>query len=254
VIWDFEIRSIFLPDKASKATSSSKTCKSKLSIAQSSVIEVAVFAALCLEQQTLSFKENVMAEPWVKGTLDEQRVWLAPTWQSDADVPGVNRTQLQRYLTRIGRLNGIAFFVTFTREEDSGMDGAAVAGNQVVAYSSQRGFPINDYVVLAVLRSKRKNRQAGQYVYAAGMRVGRKLRRAGLSDADLARIMNEAGHWIMWDNPDPSPSDFAAEVASKIVEELSPGFRGAQLGSASLDPGTDLRSVRGHVYGRIKRK
>ena len=195
-----------------------------------------------------------MAEPWVKRTLDEQRVWLAPSWQVDPDVPEVNRTQLQRVLSRRGNYCGVNFFVTFTREEDSGMDGAVVAGNQLASYSSQRGFPVDSYAVLAVVRSKRKNPSSANYTYSAGLRVGRRLRQMGLSDADLGRILREAGHWLMWNNPDPSPADFAYEVAGKITAELSPVFGSSQSGSASLDPSSDLHSVDGLFYSRLPHK
>lgn len=163
-------------------------------------------------------------KPWVKGSLDSERVWLAPSWNADKNVPEVDRANLQRQLTRLGNRCGVTFFVTFTREEDSGMDGAAVAGDQVEEYRGQRGFPTYTYVVLAVIRSKRPNPQTRRYTYSAGLRVGRSLKFAGFDDADQARVLREAGHWVMWDNPKPNPQEFAREVAVNVVDELSFSF------------------------------
>jgi hypothetical protein len=164
-------------------------------------------------------------EPRVKSSLDEQRVWLAPTWIDD-DVPAVNCAQLERTLNRLGRNNRVNFFVTCTRQEDTGMNAALVATSQLQTYSRQRGFPVNDYVVLALVRSKRKYPQTGLHTYAAGMRVGRVLRLAGFTEADQARVLNEAGRWLQWDNPEPSPQEFIIEVCGKVCEELSEVYRG----------------------------
>lgn len=166
-----------------------------------------------------------MAEPWIKHRIDAERVWLSPSWNADPDVPAVDRGSLQRLLVRLGRSAGITFFVTFTREEDTGMDGAAVATEQFEAYRGQSGFPTYTHVVLAVIRSKRPHRQTGRYTYAAGMRAGRSLRAAGLSEADQARVLREAGaEWLMWNNPDPNPFEFANSVAEKVCGELSFSF------------------------------
>ncbi len=164
-----------------------------------------------------------MLEPWVKGSLEEQRVWLAPSWQDeeDRDVPFINRTQLQRTLSRIGRNSGVNFFVTYTREEETGMNGAEIATKQLESYRGQRGFPLNDYVILVVVRSKRKYNPTGRYTYAAGLRVGRLLRLAGFTEADQARVLQDAGPLLQWDNPDPSPEEFATQVCGQICKELS---------------------------------
>ena len=163
-------------------------------------------------------------KPRVKESLDEQRVWLAPSWNADRDVPVVSRSALQWQLSRLGNRIGVTFFVTFTREEDSGMNGAEVASEQVEAYRYQRGFPTYTHAVLVVIRSKRPHPQTGRYTYSAGLRVGRSLRNAGFDDADQARVLREASHWVMWDNPEPNPQAFAREVADKIVGELSFSF------------------------------
>ena len=167
--------------------------------------------------------ENFM-KPRVKDYLDEQRVWVSPSWTSDEDSPFIDRSSLQRQLTRLGNKNGVTFFVTFTRQEDGGMDGAAVATQQLDAYRYLRGFPTYTYCVLVVVRSKRHYEGTERYTYTAGMRVGRSLKAAGFDDADQARVFRDSGSWLDWENPHPSPAEFASEVARRTIGELSRSF------------------------------
>lgn len=163
-------------------------------------------------------------EPLVKETLDEDRVWLTPTWNADLNVPAVDTGALQRQLDRLGLLAGVNFFVTFTRDEDGKMTAASVAAKQFDAFRYQRGFPSYNFCILVVLRSKRKNAQTRRYTYSTALRVGRSLRVAGFDDADQARVLREAGHWLMWDNPKPSPQEYAREVGLRVIDELSLSF------------------------------
>lgn len=160
-------------------------------------------------------------KPWVKTYFDEQRVCISPSWISADDAPVIDRVTLQKQLAAIGNKHGVTFFVTFTREEDGGMDGAAVATQQLDAYRHLRGFPSFTYCIIVVVRSKRHYPGASRYTYTAGMRFGPRLRGEGFDDDEAARVLQESGKWLEWENPSPNPKEFVREVALRTVGGLS---------------------------------